>query len=397
MKNTTCINLKQFKKRAIALLLTLAMCLSLCACALIPGSKEDEDSPIGKILIPREAISIGCFISEEYFYFQDELFATAAELEEMGLISGFDINAEYKSTQEVWDALCNTRSTGDPTTYIFSKNDFYNLTEMSEADIDAMTGNSSLSLMITLGTAAGKVLTDRADTFSFDYMVFGATDPISSGIVPGPNERFNDHSFAEVDTRRITRQIEGAYELFEFKNIGVVYEDSAAAYSYSGIGQLEAAAAEHGFVIHTRHVNESAGPEDDDRYYTELKKAYDDLQDEIDALYITTATIDSEMLPTLLADLHEAGVITIAESSEDQVENGALMHISLADASQDGEFVAHCLEKYASGESISKMDQVFDFSPGIVFNRETIEKTGVVLPLEVYLVADRIYPEKEDR
>ena len=177
----------------------------------------------------------------------------------------------------------------------------------------------------------------------------------------------------------------------------MVYEDNDAAYSYSGIGQLEAAAVEHGFTIHTRHVAESAGEEDDERYYRELKAAYDDLQDEIDALYITTATIDSSMLPWLLADLHRAGVITIAESSESQVEMGALMHISLADSTEDGQFLGHVLAEYASGKPVTEIGQVFEFTPKIYYNRETIEITGAKLPLEMYLAADTIYPIEEAR
>lgn len=362
----------------------------LCAC----GSSE-ESVVQERTYEPRESLTLGCFIGEEYFYFKDELFATAAELDDMGVISGFDINAEYETMQEVWDALTQTRSRGE-TDFFFSKEDFYNYDEMSENDIRAMLENDSIDLLLVFGTAAGKLLTANAADLSYDYMVLGATDPISSGIIAGPEERYNEHSYAQVDTKRITRQIEGAYELFQFKDIGVVYEDNDAAYSYSGIGQLEAAAKEHGFAIHTRHVAESAGALDDERYYRELKAAYDDLQDEIDALYITTATIDSAMLPQLLSDLHDAGVITIAESSESQVEMGALMHISLADSTEDGQTLGHVLAEYAGGKPITEIDQVFEFAPKIYFNRETIEKTGVKLPMEMYLAADTIYPKEEE-
>lgn len=351
-----------------------------------------EGAAESRTYTPRESLTLGCLIGEEYFYFKDELFAAASELEEMGVISGFDINAEYETTQDVWEALSASESMGE-TKYTFSGGEFYNYDEMSEDEVAAMLGDSSIDLMMVFGTAAGKLLTQNADQISYDYMVFGATDPISSGIVAGVEERYNDKSYAQVDTRRITRQIEGAYELFEFQDIGVVYEDNDAAYSYSGIGQLEAAAAEHGFQIHTRHVVESAGPEDDDRYYSDLKAAYDDLQDEIDALYITTATIDSAMLPMLLKDLNQAGVITIAESSESQVEMGALMHISLADSTEEGQFFGHVLAEYAAGTPITEIGQVFEFTPKIYFNRETIEETGTALPLEMYLVADTIYPE----
>ena len=381
--------MKLLFKRITALLLCFVMCISLGACGAKTSREEDE-----KTYTPRDTLTMGCFIGEDYYYFTDELAAAATLLVGQGEISGYDINAEYGTAEEIWKALSAASSTGD-TKYVFSEKDFYNYDKMSEDEVSALLESSSFDLLLVFGTAAGKLLTTNADKLSYDYMVFGATDPISSGIIAGVDERYNDHSFAQVDPGRITRQIEGAYEIFKFKDIGVVYEDNDSAYSYSGIGQLEAAAKKYGFNIHTRHVVESTGAEDDDRYYSELKAAYDDLQDEIDALYITTATIDSAMLPSLLSDLHNAGIVTIAESSESQVEMGALMHISIGDSKEEGQFLGYAISEYASGKPITDIDMLFEIAPKIYFNRETLEKTGAQLPLGMILVADGIYP-KED-
>ena len=369
----------------------MALTFSLAACGTETATVNDSATAAVSGHARRDKLTVGCLISEEYFYFRDELFYAAGEMEDMSAISGFDIHAKYPAARAVWDALSAAESTG-ATKYVFSAANFYQYNKMDESDIDALLKNKDIDLLLVLGTAAGKLLTGRADEISYDYMVFGSTDPVSSGIVAGLEERFNDRSYALLDPHLIRRQIEGAYELFHFKDIGVVYEDSDAAYSYSGIRQLKEAAASHGFNIHVRHVVESAGKEDDPRYYRELKAAYDDLADEIDALYITTATIDSAMLPQLLADLHKAGVVTIAESTEDQVKAGALMHISLADTKEDGQAIGHLLEEYAAGTPVAELKQVFEFAPRIYFNRETLEKTGKKLPLEMFLAADKIYP-----
>ena len=371
--------------------LMTTMLLSLSACGTEKAHRSDSVAAVVSDHSRRNKLTVGCLISEEYFYFREELLYAGAEMEDMSVISGFDVHSKYPEARDVWKALSAAKSTGE-TNFIFSAADFYQYNKMSEADIDALIKNKNIDLLLVLGTAAGKLLTRRADEISYDYMVFGSADPVSSGIVAGVEERFNDRSYALVDPRLISRQIEGAYELFHFKDIGVVYEDNDAAYSYSGIGQLKEAAAAHGFNIHVRHVVESAGKEDDSRYYRDLKAAYDDLTDEIDALYITTATIDSAMLPQLLADLHKAGVVTIAESTEDQVEAGVLMHISLADTKEDGQAMGHLIEEYAAGADITELKQGFQFAPKIYFNRETMEKTGKKLPLEMFLTADKIYP-----
>lgn len=369
----------------------LSVLLALSVCFLSLPEREVFASETAGGTVRRERIVIGCFVGEEYYYFRDQFAAGLAELSDMGLLTDYDVNGDYGTSQEVWEAACQAGSAGE-TELVFSESDFYDYSVMSDGELNELLNNDRIDLMLVFGTVAGKFLTDNSDAISYDYMVFAATDPISSGIVASETERFNEKSFAQMDTGLISRQIKGACELFTIYDVGVVYEDSEAAYSYSGIGQLKEAAEEYGFTIHERHVDESAGGEDDARYYRELKAAYDDLQDEIDTLYITTATIDSDMLPSLLADIHEAGIITIGQSDETEVEMGVLMYISSDDPVEEGKFLAHVLEEYASGTPVTQIEQVFTVAPKIYFNRGTIEKTGVRLPLEMYLAADEIFP-----
>ena len=81
----------------------------------------------------------------------------------------------------------------------------------------------------------------------------------------------------------------------------------------------------------------------------------------------------------------------MAETSESQAENGALMHITMSDAYEEGQFVAARILDYACGDKITDMDMVFEIAPKICLNRTTIERTGVKLPASIYLVADKIY------
>ncbi|MBR4719185.1 MAG: hypothetical protein IKP31_02955 [Lachnospiraceae bacterium] len=375
------------KMRRIYRCITVILLVSLLGCLFTGCSGESvaqmtdtaEELNIGEI-------NIGCFNSGEYFYYRDILDSIARELQAKGYISGYDTEKERETTKDVWDDLCQAES--DKLHFI--KDVYYERYYMSDEEAEEAALTDKVDLMITIGSIAGSYLTEMADRISYDYMVVAVTDAISAGIVAGEEERLNDRSFALVDTKRITRQIEAAYEIFEFKNVGVVYEDSEAAYSYSGIGQLKEAAEKYGFKIHERHVVEAYN-EDYDRYYTELKAAYEELIPEIDMLYITTATIEDEKLPWLLDDVIDAGIVTVAETSESQVENGALMHITMADAYEDGQFVASRILDYAAGTGITELGQVFEIAPRICFNRTTIERTGVQIPLQTYIVADKIY------
>ena len=370
------------KKKIISILLTIFLLITLVAlsgCSSRTAVDTAEDKTIREI-------RIGCFNSGEYYYYHDELDSIALELQRTGYISGYDENKYRETTREVWEDICKCESE-----YLhFIPEVYYEQYYMNEEELDSSVADDRVDLMVAIGSLAGSFLTERASEISYDYMVIGVADPISSGMVKSKDERVNDRSFVVVDTKRITRQIEAAYEIFKFKNVGVVYEDSEAAYSYSGIGQLKEAAKKYGFRVHEKHVKE-VYEDDYDRYYSEVRAAYKELIPKIDLLYITSASIEDDMLPSLLEDVHNAKIITVAETSESQVEKGVLMHITMSDAYEEGQFVAARILEYAYGAKITDMDMVFEIAPKICLNRTTIEKVGAKIPLDIYLITDKIY------
>lgn len=342
----------------------------------------------------RGEVTIGCIIAEEYGAFSEQLSAAAEGLSSQGCIGEYQPPEEVRETQAVWNEICDLQQMKNAR---FVKESFYNIDQMEESEMEAaFFEEADVDLMLVFGTAAGVWLTENAKNVSFDYMVYASADPISGGIVKSETERFNDISFAHVDPGRIGRQTELTYEILPFDSIGVVYEDSDAAYSYSGIAQLEALSKKNGFTIHRLHVDEPKDENDYDRYYNDLKNAYHKLIPDIEVLYITTGMIEDEKLPWLLEEVHEAGIITVAETSESQVEYGAMMHITLSDAQEEGRFLAQTLQEYVDGTPIDELDQVFLISPHISLNLNTIRKVGVDIPMSVYLIADKIYGSEEN-
>ena len=369
-------------KRIISLLFTVmfSAAILLCACGReTVKTNVDNDNDISHV-------RIGCFNSGEYFYYRDELDAIARHLQKIGWISGYDEGKTRQTTEEVWQDLSKCSSE-----YLeFVPEVYYEKYYMSDEELEEATNCDKVDLMLSIGSLSGTFLTSVSDRINYDYMVMAVVDPISAGIIAGTDERYNDRSFAVVDTGRITRQLESAYEIFQFKDVGVVYEDTEEAYSYSGIGQLEEMSEKYGFNIHRMHVKE-AYENDYERYYSELRAAYSELIPEIDMLYITTATIEDDKLPWLLEDVIDAGIVTVAETSESQVENGALMHITMSDATEEGQFIVSKICDYARGVPIKEMDMVFEVAPKICLNSTTIKRTGARLPLATYLIADKIY------
>lgn len=364
-------------KRTFMLLLCLILVfLCIPSCAFLESS----------------AVRIGYLESEAYGPFARQTDAAAQTLSQLGYLEQYVFDARTDS-HDVWTKICESQIHKNA---LFVKEAFYTLNLMSEDEKQKLLMRNDLDVLLVMGTAAGKWLAANADQISYDYMVYAVSDPISAGLTKSETERINKKSFAHIDTNRMGRQISMAYRVFGFTDIGVVYEDSAAAYSYSGIPQLLEQQALHGFNIHTLHVKEPTGedPVDYERYYQELKQAYASLIGKIQVLYITTAMIEDHMLPWLLEDVHKAGIITVAETSESQVEMGALIHISLTDSEEEGDFAARTLDEYIKGTPIDRLNQVFEFTPKISINFDTARLIGAEIPVKVLLIADTIYPLK---
>ena len=360
-------------------------CLALAITALllfvpVLGSSMVYAAPANK------TVHIGYLESEPYKEFTFELSGLAQGLENLGYLKGLPDLSNEEDAAKVWAQLCKRQSSP---TIKFEPQACYSLSELSDSEKEKVAASKDIDLYIVMGTVAGVFLTKGNS--SADYMVFASGDPISAGIVKSTTERVNDRSFAHIDQSRYVRQIQAAYNLLKFKDVGVVYQDTPQAYSYSGIVQLEKAAKTFGFTIHTLHVDEPTSPEDYSRYYNELKAAYQKLTPEIDALYITTASIEDEKLPWLLKEVHEAGIYTIAQSSESQVEHGALMNVSINNSREEGLFAAQTIHEYLSGKPITQLEQVFESTPKLALNYDTVRTLKLHLPFQSLLIFDKIY------
>ena len=368
------------------LLAAAAMLAAGCSSQKEAPKLKEEPEPIER------AVRIGCLESEEYYFYTDQLDSAADTMAKEGWLTGY--SGEGENTEAVWDDICDSKSREG---LEFVAGAVYNMTRMDKAALKELLRRQDLDLLLVFGTSAGAWITKNSDEISYDYMVFGSADPVTAGIAAGETKRLNSHAFVHIDSKRTGRQIDMAYRLFHFQDIGVVYEDSAAAYSYSGIRQLEERSSKYGFQIHTLHVSEPETVEDYQRYYSELKAAYAELIPDIDVLYITTGKIEDEKLPWLLEDVHKAGIITVAETQESQVKYGALVHITMSDPEEEGGFAGKTIMEYAAGTPIDELNQVYEITPKIVFNYDTAKLLNAEIPMSTYLIADAIYPGEAKR
>ena len=89
---------------------------------------------------------------------------------------------------------------------------------MSEEEYKKAINNESVDLIIAMGTTAGKYLSENETKNKF--MVFGAADPILSGIIKSETEKNNPNAFAHVDRAKYKRQIQVGHKILNYKNNG---------------------------------------------------------------------------------------------------------------------------------------------------------------------------------
>ena len=365
------------------------------------GVKENVPGADGGI------IRIGYSESEEYGSFTQLLLDIALELVEEGSIDRSfadrykNVNYEEKfsigDTRKLWDDICDSNVSGAK--YRFVREAFFNMEDMDRHEYRYMINRDDVDIMFSMGTASGVYFARNEKKNRFMNMY--AADPIESGIIKSETERYDNRSFALVDTTPYIRQLDAGYKFLKFKKLGVVYEDSEDAYIYSGISTIEAKADEYGFEVVYENVDEPVDEEDYDRYYSELKKAYRKLVDEgIDCLLVTLASIEYEdRMQELLDDsIIPAKVKTLAQDELTPVANGVLFGITMTDSAESANHVVKQIRRFAEeGVAFEELDMVCEATPKIGVNYTTASKIGFDISFKDLQMVDYIYRNDKDK
>ncbi len=312
-----------------------------------------------------------------------------------------DVNFEERfgagDTQELWNDICDANVAG--ARYVFVKDAFFNLDDMEEDEKENILKRDDVDIMLSMGTASGVYLASNKTEYKF--MNMNAADPIESGIVKSATERFDDRSFALVDTTPYIRQLDAGYKFLGFKKLGVVYEDSEDAYIYSAIPTIEAKAVEYGFEVVYENVDEPVTDDEYEKYYSELKQAYRKLADEgIDCLLVTISSIEyEEKMQELLDDcIIPSNIKTLAQDELVPVANGVLFGVTLTDCRESANHMVKQIRRYVEEDvPFDQLDMVCETTPKIGVNFSTAGRIGFDISFKDLLMVDYIYRnDKED-
>ncbi len=377
--------MRKYIRFTTCILLLLSLLVIPQPIAAIKGEPVKDNPPAHKY-------RIAYCETEPWINYSGTLYGLIQGLQKAGWItstSGLIYQEGQMDTEAMWTWLVAQESP-----YLeFVKDAHYTLSTMSAAEKEAMlvrlAEKKEIDLVISMGTSAGVLLAN--DRHTVPVMVFSTSNAVRSGIIKSEKDSGNDHIWAHMDARVYKRQMTVFYDLFHFKRMGMVYENSSLGRVYAAVDDAASLAKEQGFKLTTAPIMEPVNEADQERYYSDLLAIHRQLAEEVDAMYLTMAPIDPARLPALLQPFYDKKIPVFSQLGTEEVTAGALISVARADFSGVGEFGANNMIKLLKGASARKLPQVYENVPHIALNLEVARKIGYKPPFDILLVADEIY------
>jgi len=364
---------------------------------LIPA--EATTNPKGKGLSqlkPGKTWRIAYCESGEFSNYASTLHGLVLGFAELGLLEGVEnipYVKEQVNTRVMWNWLA-ARRLGPSLEFV--EDAYYTFGHMDKAgqlkvkeQIIQRLNQGDIDILIVMGTQGGKELSNNLH--HVPTFIFSTSNAVQAGIIHSVTDSGFDHVWAHMDPSRYQRQLEVFHDLFAFKKLGMVYENSIEGQSFAAVADVERVAKERGFTIVPVFVKDRQ--HDKALYHQEMLEAHQRLVNQgVDAVY-STLYFDREVdkLPQLFAPFYEKKIPVFAQQGAVEVRNGALLSVSRADFRGIGYFGAQAIAQSLQGMLPRHMPQVYENTPNIVLNMEVAERIGYAPKFDILLAADEIY------
>lgn len=261
------------------------------------------------------------------------------------------------------------------------------------ANIDALEkrlrDQRDIDLVLALGTWAGEDLI--RDGIDVPIVLAAAANPVEAGIVLSPEDSGHDNLFAVVDNMRTTRQVTMFHSIFNFKKLGVMYEDDASGRSSVAMGQIESTARKLGVELALCAINPDL-PRAEDVFQAQLLCHERLVEQKADAVYITFSRgMIPEKIPQALKPLIEAHIPTFSQLGSVEVERGVLLGMSKNISIEEGHFAGAAVVAIMEGKKPRDLRQIFEGATTLAVNLRTTTLLGWNPPLEVLAIVDEFF------
>ncbi|MCF8166992.1 MAG: hypothetical protein K9K38_05390 [Rhodoferax sp.] len=296
-------------------------------------------------------------------------------------------------TREMWNYISAQR---EFSTYIeFIPDGYYSLKSIPGKESEVLkrfSEKKDADLMIVMGTVAGKLM--ASDDNQSKAMVFSTSNAVKSGIVKTLNSSGRPKVWAHLDPVRYKQQLQVFSDIFHFKKMGVVYEDSPNGKAFAAVDDIEAVAKEKRFEIVRKLVPGAKNAEDQDRYFKDLLQAHTELASEVDGFYYAISPapgLRPEHIYPVLKPFYDKQIPVFSQLGDEEVSRGALLSLARADFTGMGQFGAVQMAKLLNGASADALPQVYSDTPTIALNFHVAKQIGYKPPFEILLVSDKVF------
>lgn len=379
----------------VAVLLLSATCVLMTGCFLRAWAEQSVDASSN----PHKKWRVVYVEGGPYTDYQQIFAGTVHGLAKLGLIENGDVPvpANSESTREMWTWLC-ANAGGDKMEFLpdgyYCANWDEKLRVSNKADImRRIHERGDVDIILAFGTWAGQdMATDEHSVPTFSMSV---TDAVDAGIVASAEDSGRDHVHAQVEPGRYERQVAIFHDVFKFRRMGVVYEDTPDGRSSSGIPSVEKAARELGIelVPCTTMLNLP----DLDQSFENLRRCVENLSTRCDAIYLTVNTgMQGNRIKELLQPVIAAGIPSFSQSGPGEIKLGVLMSLAQTDFDDVGLFEANAVAKVLDGAKPRDVNQIFEGPLGLAINLKMAMLIGWNPPFEILAAVDEIHQQIPD-
>jgi ABC-type uncharacterized transport system substrate-binding protein len=378
--------------KRIGILLLLLCATTVMANFATQKSAVNIFEPPAKVSGEIKKFKMGYTESTEYANYAATFYNVLLGLKELGWIETLD-GIPYKPGQNEATAMWQWLCINQPSTYIeFVSDAFYKFdgdqTVMAAAYKRTHEKAQGIDMMLTFGTLAGKTLTKT--TPEIPVLVFSTSNALASEIIASATDSGKDNVWAHIDPKRYQKQVTVMHDIFKFKKLGIIYEDTVEGRSYADLKNVKEVCQSLGIQLIERHVTENVTPKEYPRYKKDMSAAFIDLSDEVDAFYLTAGNLNPSDLPELFKPFYTKKIPVISQLGGEEVEKGAVM--STASNFIDlGRYGAQIVIRSLKGENPRKLEYLYEDVPYIVLNLNVANKIGYKPEFEILLIADKVY------
>ena len=320
-------------KKLTAILLSLAMAVSMAACSSAPAGEESGE---------KEMVKVGILQLIEHNALDSAREGFVQALADNGYIEGENLEIDYQNAQ------------GDPS----------NLSTMSERFV-----NNNSDMVLAIATGAAQSIASK--TTDIPVLFTAVTDPVDAGLVSS-NENPGGNVTGTNDMSPIAQQLDLMLKLKpETKTVGLLYNSSED----NSVLQIEIAKE----ALKERNIE---WVEQTVTNSSDVQQAAQSVVSKVDALYLPTDNVIASAMPIVAQVANDAKIPVIC-GEENMVIGGGLATLGLNYYNlgyQTGEMAVRILK---DGADISTMPVESQTDFNYLINGETAQAIGMEIPADL--------------